>query len=342
MSRWFSVAAALVLAGGNFSCTSIRPPQALARFEFNEPHMGVPFRIVLYAPDGDTATNAATAAFRRIKELNDRLTDYDLGSELSQLSRTSGQGRALAVSPDLWFLLDRAQRLAVQTSGAFDITVGPMVNLWRKARREQVLPTPERLSLARQAVGYEKIRLKPRGHLVELLHPDMRLDLGAIAKGYAADQALAVVRRHRIDRALVAAAGDIAAGAAPPGKEGWRVEVAPIDYTNAPSSRFVLLKNAGLSTSGDVFQRLEINGTRYSHIVDPRTGIGLTNSALVTVIAPDGTTADSLATAVSVLGIEKGLRLIQQTRNVAAYIVYPTNEQIQAVQTRGFSRWAEK
>ncbi len=131
------------------------------------------------------------------------------------------------------------------------------------------------------------------------------------------------------------------AGDPPPGKKGWRIEIAPLDITNAPPPRFVLLANAGLATSGDVFQRLEFGGQRYSHIVDPKTGVGLTDHSLVTVIARDGITADGLATAVSVLGPEQGLKLIDGTRDAAVLFVRRPGSEIELRESRRFGRYYE-
>jgi thiamine biosynthesis lipoprotein len=311
------------------------------RFEFTEPHMGVPFRIVLYAPDQTRAEAAARAAFARIKQLDDLLSDYDTDSELSRLSQTAGQGRTVPVSADLWRVLAQAQALAARTEGAFDVTVGPVVSLWRKARREKKLPGPERLAVARAAVGYQKLRLDPRRRTAELLAPDMRLDLGGIAKGYSVDAALKMLLEQGIRRALVAGAGDLAVSGPPPGQRGWRIELAPLDVSNAPPARFVLLAHAALATSGDVFQHVEIEGRRYSHIVDPRTGLGLTDHSLVTVIAPDCATADSLATAVSVLGPEKGLRLIESTPGAAARMVRQPERAMEVYESSRFKRFYE-
>jgi thiamine biosynthesis lipoprotein len=294
---------------------------ATNRFEFNQPQMGLPFRIVLYAPDAGTAQAAAKAAFRRISQLNDILSDYDSDSELSRLSFSSGQNLAVPVSADLWSVLEAAQALARRTDGAFDITVGPFVNLWRRARRERQMPRAELLAQARQSVGWQHLQLNSRGRTALLRKPGMRLDLGAIAKGYATDQAIQVLRDLGIPRALVAGGGDMTAGGPPPGKPGWRIEVAPLDVPDAPPPRFVWLKNAGLATSGDLFQYVEIDGVRYSHIVDPRTGLGLTDHSLVTVIAADGMSADGLATAVSVLGPRRGLKLIASTRGAEALVM---------------------
>jgi thiamine biosynthesis lipoprotein len=324
------------------ACSTVsRNTQELQRFEFSEPQMGLPFRIVLYAPDKPAAETAARAAFDRIQRLNAILSDYEDDSELSRVSRSSGSGTAVRVSDELWFVLKRAQKLAERTDGAFDVTVGPVVSLWRKARREKKLPDAARLTQALQAVGHRKLRLDSVSHTAELLAPRMRLDLGAIAKGYATDEALKVLRRRGIMRALVAGGGDMTLGDPPPGKKGWRIEIAPLDATNAPPAGFVLLANAGLATSGDVFQHVEIGGTRYSHIVDPRTGIGLADHSLVTVIAPDGLRADSLATAVSVLGPGKGMELVEHTRGAAVHITRRPGNEIEVTESHRFKRYYE-
>lgn len=293
--------------------------------------MGLPFRITLYAEDETRAKTAADAAFERIAVLNSILSDYDPDSELSRLSRASGQGKAVRVSGDLWRVLERSQLLAERTDGAFDVTVGPLVNLWRRARRRQEVPARESISEMRGRVGFRKMRLDAESKSVELLVPEMRLDCGAIAKGYAVDGALKVLEKLGIRRALVGGSGDMAAGDAPPGQPGWRVEVAPLDVPGAPQPQIVFLNHRAIATSGDVFQRVEIDGKRYSHIVDPHTGIGLTDHGLVTVLAADCMTADSLATAVSVLGPERGMKLIDATPGTAAHLARKPGEKIEVV-----------
>jgi len=324
LARSISLRALLLLAPVLWlgSCATRRPDSALLeRFEFAQPQMGVPFHIVLYAANSSEAEAAARAAFARIRQLNDALSDYDADSELSRLSRTSGEGRAVPVSEDLWLILHRSQALAARTGGAFDVTIGPCVSLWRKARREKKFPRSDLLAEARAASGWQKLRLHPRTRAAELLVPNMKLDLGGIAKGYAVDEALKVLSDRGLTRALVSGGGDMAAGDPPPGKRGWRIALAWLDATNALPPQFVLLARSGLATSGDAFQHVEIGGLRYSHIIDPRTGLGLTDHSLVTVIARDCTTADSLATAVSVLGPDEGLKLLEATPGAAGRIV---------------------
>ena len=312
------------------------------RYEFHRTEMGVPFRIVLYAPSQDAAERAAAAAFQRIKQLNDIMTDYDADSELSRLSRTSGQDQAQPVSPDLWVVLERAQALAQSSHGAFDVTVGPYVNLWRFARGQGKLPDPARLGKARLSVGYEKMQLDAVHRTVKLQAPDMRLDLGGIAKGYAVDQALKSLRRLGLGRALVSGGGDIAVSGPPPGTKGWRIELPPLDASNAPPARFVVVAQAGISTSGDLFQRLEINGVRYSHIVDPRTGVGLTDHSLVTVIAPDDFTADGLTKVMSVLNPKDALAFIAGRPRAAVRIVRKPADMVEVYESKKFHKFYER
>lgn len=338
-------ALALILAAG---CARLEPnhasrsrPASETRFEFTQPQMGVPCRIVLYAPDAASASNAAYAAFARIAALNQIMSDYEDDSELTLLSHTAGSGRAVKVSDDLWRVLECGQGFAGRSDGAFDVTVGPIVQLWRRARRQHELPDPARLAAASQAVGYRKLVLDSRQHTAKLTVPGMRLDLGGIAKGYAVDEALKTLRAYGVKRALVSGGGDMAASDPPPGTRGWRIEVAPLDATNAPPRCFVLVKNCGLATSGDLFQYVELGGRRYSHIVDPHTGVGLTDHSLVTVLAPNGMTADALSTAVSVLGPETGLKLVEATPRAAAHIVRKPHGRIEVFESKRFGKFVE-
>ncbi len=313
-------------------------PAALQRFAFEKAEMGLPFRITLFAPDEPTAKAAADAAFARVEALNAVLSDYDDESEISRLSRSSGSGKAVPVSDDLWRVLERGQAMAERTDGAFDVTVGPLVNLWRRARRKQELPSPELIAEMRARVGFRHLKLDAEKRTAELLIADMRLDVGSIGKAYAVDAALAVLKQRGITRALVGGSGDMAAGDAPPGLPGWRIEVAAFDAEGAPPPRIVHLANRGIATSGDVFQRVEIGGKRYSHIVDPHTGLGLTDHSLVTVIAADCFTANCYTTSASVLGPERGVKLIDATPGIAALLVRKPGEKIEFVESREWAR----
>lgn len=301
----------LLLLGG---CASGPGEAAWQRFEFEEPQMGVPFKVVMFAPDEARAQQAAAAAFARVKELNAIMSDYEYDSELNALARTGGTGATVKLSDDLWKVLSTGQRFSEGSEGAFDVTVGPMVTHWRRARRTMTLPTDEQITKARASFGYTNLVLS--GRSAKLLKPDMRLDLGAIAKGYAADEALKVLRANGIRRAFVAASGDMSIGDAPPGKRGWRIALLNAEKSDR---KFLVLKNCALATSGDLFQHVLIDGTRYSHIVDPSTGLGLTNQSLVTVVAKDGMTADALSTCISVLGADKGFEVAKRFKAQARH-----------------------
>jgi thiamine biosynthesis lipoprotein len=242
------------------------------------------------------------------------------------------------VSVELFDVLERAQKIARLSDGAFDVTVGPYVRLWRFARKRKVLPTPAEIAAARAAVGWQKLRLDPRARTVTLLVPNMRLDLGSIGKGYAADQALQILKGRGMERALVAASGDIAVGDPPPKRRGWRIGIEAWDGATNKVVRTVMLHNAGISTSGDTEQFIEIDGVRYSHIVDPATGLGRTQHIQATVIGPDATTSDSLDTAVSLLGAKRGMELIRSWAHTSALIVTWENGRRQFYASRQFPR----
>ena len=297
----------------------------LTRFEFAQPHMGTLFRIVLYAPDEATARTASTAAFDRIAKLDDSMSDYRAESELMALCRQAG-GPPLRVSEDLFRVLARAQEFVRLSNGAFDATIGPLSWLWRRARRRHEVPDAESIAHARGLVDYRELVLDSKARTAQLRKRGMLLDLGGIAKGYAADAALAILKEQGIERALIAAGGDIAAGRPPPEKPGWRVAIAPLDSPGDFPGRTIWLSDAAVSTSGDAEQHLEIGGVRYSHIIDPKTGLALQGRSSVTVMAPDATASDALATAVSVLGPERGLELINSLPGTGLLFIQETRQ----------------
>ncbi|HZY84924.1 MAG TPA: FAD:protein FMN transferase [Gemmataceae bacterium] len=310
---------------------------ALKRFQYAEPHMGTRFEIILYAADEATARQASGAAFARIASLDASMSDYRPASELMRLCAKAG-GPPVRVSDELFVVLKRAEEVSRRSGGAFDVTVGPVVRLWRRARRTQKLPDRDQLARALALVGYKNVRLDARAQTVQLLKPGMQLDLGGIAKGYAADEALKALKKHGVTRALVAAGGDVAVSGPPPGAEGWSIAVAQLAGVEKAAPGKLILHDAAVSTSGDASQGVEIDGKRYSHIVDPRTGIGLIGRMGVTVVAPDGITADSLTKVVAVLGPTKGIPIIQETPGVSARVVRRTDEGAETVVSKGFPK----
>ena len=282
--------------------------------------MGVPWSVTVQGPEAGAAAEAALDEVARLERI---LSDYDPQSELSRLSAAAPTTGPVPLSADLAAVLERAVALRDTTAGAFDPTVGPLTTLWRQARRSGRMPRPDRLEAARAAVGPATLSLEGEPIGAVLTRPGMRLDLGGIGMGYAIDRALALLAGRGIATALVDASGDVAGSSPPPGSDGWRVTVAPLDPREpANKADAVLLSHAAVTTSGDAFQAVEIDGQRYSHIVDPRTGLGVAGPAAVTVIAPDCTTADALATAASVLGPVVGVELIARMEGCAARFVW--------------------
>jgi thiamine biosynthesis lipoprotein len=310
------------------------------KFVFEKAEMGLPFRVSVFAKNEAAAKEAADAAFAKVEELNAIFSDYEDDSELSKLSRTSGTGAKVPVSDPLWTVLARAQQLAEQSGGAFDVTCGPLTSVWRRARRKFELPAPDLVQEMRARCGWQKLKLDPAAHTAELLAPQMRLDLGSLAKGYAVDAALRVLRDKGHPIALVAGGGDMAAGDPPPGRKGWRIEVAPLDAEGGaakPPGVVIEIAHCGIATSGDTYQRLEIGGKRYSHILDMRTGQPLIDHALVTVVGPDCFTA-SLSTCLCVLGPADGAKLAEKWKVVARWQRQP-GASVEITETPGWSKW---
>ena len=310
----------------------------LRRFRISKVEMAVPVAVVLYATDPGSANTAAEAVFNRFNQLNKTLSDYDKNSELRRLCATAGSGRAIAVSHDLWVVLSAAVAIARQSNGAFDPTIAPVVRLWRRARRRGIMPDPQKLAEARKLVDYRLIRLDPKNKQVELLKQGMRLDLGGIAKGYALDEAQKVLVELGIKRSLIDAGGDIVMGGPPPKKSGWSIGVARLNPKAQPS-RYLSLANIAIATSGDTWQHVEIDGRRYSHLVDPHTGVGLADHSSVTVIAPTAMEADALASALSVLGPEAGLKLIEDIPGAAAFIIRAPSGRIETYESCRWKRY---
>ncbi len=310
----------------------------LRRFETTGVEMAVPIRLVLYAPDAQSANRASKAALAEIRRLNQVFSNYDPKSEARRLCDQTKVKSAKHLSDELFHVLRVSNELSSQSAGAFDVTVGPLTQLWRRALRQREMPSPSRLSQARSRVGRELLRLDTERKTVTLLKSDMRLDFGGIAKGYAVDAALDVLQKRGITRALVDASGDIRLGDPPPGRSAWRIGIARLE-DNAPPLRFVTLSNAAIATSGDTWQYVEIDGRRYSHIVDPRSGMALTDHSSVTVIAPGAMMADALASTVSVLGPTEGIKLIERFPHTAALIVRSSGKRREVFESSRLARF---
>ncbi|HET9371511.1 MAG TPA: FAD:protein FMN transferase [Vicinamibacterales bacterium] len=273
----------------------------LERFEYSQVHMGMPVRIVLYAPAEPAARAAAIRAFARIASLDAEMSDYRPDSAISEVSRRAPA--PVRVSADFIEVMGRAIEIARLTGGAFDPTIAPVVALWREARKTGRLPDAAALDRARALVGWRQIALDREQRTIRLTRSGMTLDLGGIAKGYIIQAALEALQLDGVRRAMVEAGGDVVAGDPPPGSPGWRIELpAAAHLPSAFVASASALSNRALSTSGPAMQGVEIGGVRYSHVIDPGTGRPLTDAVSAHVIDDDAARADALATTATVLG----------------------------------------
>lgn len=278
--------------------------------------MGTKFIVLIDEDDKKKAEEGALAAFKEGQRLNMVLSDYESSSELFRFSESSGSGTKFALSDDLFKVLSHGQELSRQTDGSFDLTVGPLSRLWRIARFRKKMPPEEKLVAALNRVGYQSMRLSPKDRTGILRTPGMVLDLGGIAKGYAADRMMETLREKGLSRCLIDAGGDLVIGDPPRDSKGWRVEIGGRKHPDLP---ILHLSNLAVATSGDLEQFVTLNGKRYSHLIDPGTGLGLTTQCQVTVVAPTGLQADSLASACLVMGLEKSKKLLESKGGIKAY-----------------------
>jgi len=309
-ATFISLLIAVVLLG---ACAPAR--ENASRYEFSRVCMGCKAVVTLYAPDETCAEAAAALAFDRLGQLDDTMSDYRRASELMRLCDRAG-GPPVKVSDDLFEILGASERVSRASGGAFDITVGPAVALWRTSRRTHALPDPSALAAARSLIDWRTVELDSADRSARLGESGVRLDLGGIAKGYAAQRAVDLLKLHLNPRCLVALAGDIAAGDPPPGESGWRITVA--GERSGQSVGTLLIANAAVSTSGDTEQSVEIGGHRYSHIIDPRTGLGISARRCVTVVSTRGEWADALATAACILGPEASRPMLAEFSGTGA------------------------
>ncbi|MCC5907841.1 MAG: FAD:protein FMN transferase [Balneolaceae bacterium] len=312
--------------------------QDLQRYIFNSAHMGTRFSVTLYADDETEANEAAEAVFERIEELNQIMSDYLEDSELNRLASTSGSGEAMELSDPLFEVLYEAYQISEKTDGLFDVTIGPLTKYWRFLRRmpEPELSSEDQLRELLDRVGYQYMELDEARQSVKLDKQGMELDLGGIAKGYAAEEAVRVLRERGIYSSLVDGGGDITLGDPPPGRDYWDVAIPKNMGQNQSSFISLNLTGKTVTTSGDMFQFVEIDGQRYSHILDPKTGLGAVSQIQATVISNKGTWADAYASVLTLLEPEEGIRLIDSLENTEAVIYMNTEEGIQEWMSEGF------
>lgn len=282
-----------------------------------------------------TIDNAIEKAFREIKRTEDTFSRFKSHSEISRIN-SFAQQEPTRVTPETIELIEKSIEFSQLTDGAFDITVRPLIEAWGiEDRNRKYVPEAIQLKRALEKVGYQNIRIIKEKQSVFLTRPGMSLDLGGIAKGYAVDKAIQSLREEGIKNALVNAGGDIYALGERSMRQKWQIALQHPRKRNA-SLTVIELKDAACATSGDYQRYIKVADSRFSHIVNPKTGQPCSDlPASVTVLSKDCLTADALATAIFVLGPEKGIDLINRLEGIEAVIVSVHNDKLEILLSQG-------
>ena len=306
--------------------------------------MGTFARVVVVAKDAGTAQKCIEAAFAEIDNVDNLMSDYKSDSEIGIVNNNAAE-KAVRVGEETFEVLQRSIEFSKLTDGAFDITVGPLVDLFRTAKENHIAPSQVQIDMAKTKVGYEKLILDPANKTVKFAIEGMRLDLGGIAKGYGIDKAIEAAKKVGALGAMVDIGGDVRCFGIPAkGKDHWLVGLQdpnlPADTPGLDIMLKLRITNDAVATSGDYQQFVIINGKEYSHIIDRQTGTSSEGLSSVTIIADNATDADALATAVSVMGAEKGLALIENLPETEAILI-PSGPKLEFIKTTGAEKYIE-
>jgi FAD:protein FMN transferase len=307
----------LLLSAAIMLLISCSKPDSAPLYQSSRVAMGT-FVEVKIPERNEKAQAAAEAIFDELKRIED-LASFHKTSELSRINSASGTV-PIEADPELLQLIGKGLRVAEETQGAFDPTVGSLTRIWQFSGGEPRLPDSAEIAQALKRVGWDKVKLDLAANTIAFSEPNMALDLGGIAKGYALDRSSELIKKLGIKSALVNIGGDIlVVGERSPGKP-WRIGVQdPRDQANVLA--VASLKDRVIVTSGD-YQRFFINdGSRYHHILSPRTGYPASGMQSVTLVAPRGITGEPLAVAAFVMGMDRGLKYIESMQDVQAFLI---------------------
>jgi thiamine biosynthesis lipoprotein len=319
----------LVLALVAASWLALRPARA-AVSQRNFQVMGTIGQVIAVASDEQTAGNAVAQALESLQSVERTMSYHDPNSELSALNRTAF-GQDFAASPYLFDVIKRGIEMGRRSEGAFDITIGPLVDLWQHAKVTDKAPRPEEIAAAKSRVGYDKLIVNADKCTVRFAVEGMRIDLGGIAKGYGVDLAIEMMKAAGATSGLVQVGGEIRCfGPSPEGQKAWSIGVqrpaAPGEVRTGEYAMVLAFTDMAVSTSGDYQRFVVVEGKPHSHIISTTTGDSAREFSSVTIIAASATEADALATAASVMGATKAIQMIEAMDNVEAILVSPVPE----------------
>lgn len=307
------------------------------KYQFSAPKMGSPFNLVLWLNDSMSAKKHAESCFQLIDSLNHIFSNYDSTSELSYINRQAGIQSTL-VSPLMWELLQMSKKAFYESKGAFNIAMGPITSLWRNARHEKIFPSTAAIQKQLKLCHFQDIQWDSIHHSIYLPLKGMQLDVGGIGKGYIAQKVIAFLQSSGVACALADAGGDIVMSQVPTHQQGWKVGINIPEKSDDLLPQVLNIQNKSVATSGDVYQFIEHKGVKYSHIIDPQTGYGVTALRNVTVIAHDGATADWLATACSILPIQEA-KMVAQSQHAELLITQMHQGKVKRNATMGFNTY---
>ena len=281
--------------------------------------LGTLVEITVIDPDESKALRAKDQAFAEIRRIEDLMSYYRPNSEVSRINAAPA-GQEVRVSPEVFGLLDHAQTISCLTQGAFDITFAPLWELWGKCAKERRLPSSVELAQAKSSVDYRKVCLMRKTQEVKLMLPGMRINLGGIAKGYAVARAGRVLQDQGLDNYLVNIGGDILARGEGREGKGWRIGIQH-PRRSGDLIGMLWIKDGCSLTSGDYERYFQIDGKRYHHIIDARSGYPAPGCSAVTILAPRLSHDYLPSVAVFLLGPDRGLALLQDRPEMAGLII---------------------
>jgi len=291
--------------------------------------MGTTYTVKIVSAPDSKRIPLADAIEKRLKQINRSMSIYIKGSEISRFNRIQDTTTRFMVSDDFWNVMTIARQLYRYTDGAWDGTVNPLVNLWGFGSRkpERKIPSRQAIDAAIKTIGFKYITFGGRKRFLKKTIPSLSLDLGSIAKGYGVDQISALIRENGYRDFLVEIGGEVYASGEKKDGTHWRIGInRPVpDASLGNVYKVVSLQDRGMATSGDYRNFFVKDGKRYSHILNPRTGYPVENTVVsASVIAGTCTFADGLATALVVMGPERGIALVEQLDSVDCFMVSQT------------------
>lgn len=312
LASFWAMVFCLIIVISSAGCSTLKP------YRETQFLMDTVIEITAYGPNAEAATKAAFGEFKRIQTVSDRFNPDSQVSKVNQLAGIS----PVAVDPDLIKMISDSIDISQKTGGAFDVSIGPLTELWGVGRKGDFTPTREEIDAVLPLVDYRLIRVDADKGTIYLSKAGMKLDLGGVAKDYALNKAVAVLKAHGIKSALVNAGGDIQVIGTKTDSTPWRIGVQDPRNADRVIAKVSLNEWTALQTSGD-YQRFFIkNDKRYAHILDPRTGRQPTEIASVTLIYKDADIAGDIASSgFLILGLEKGMAALKRFPGVEAIFV---------------------